>query len=433
MNRMRIQGAQFGLAVLLALTLWTYVSFTTNPNTTRQMTVPVDIIGRPEGLIIVNPETGIAESNFSAITTLDLSGPKQVVDQLSPAQVDAKANLENLQPGPNRVRIDVNVPGSIQIRGKTPAELTISAARELARTVPISVTAEGQPPFSYTPGDINQGARETVVRGPEDLVRRTSAAVAQVNLQGQTSNISTTLRLKPVDANGDVIQGVSITPERVSVQVAIVARVQSRQVSVVPDLAGQPAPGYALGGVDWDPKIIDVLTSGAITSTVHTEPITLTGLTSSITRTVGLEPLSNVITQPPVVRVRVRVSIVPINVSSQLPIIVTVSPEGIGAGLTATADPTALRLVLAGSYESLDRLASGKAQVTATVDLFGLSPGTFDLPVKISTPDGLRVISPANPRVRVQIRALPTPTPQPTPTTEATPASTAPPTITATP
>jgi YbbR domain-containing protein len=193
----------------------------------------------------------------------------------------------------------------------------------------------------------------------------------------------------------------------------VVPQVEVQQVSIVPNLIRQPAPGYAVGSIDWDPKVVEVFTSGAITGTIHTEQIDLAGLTSGITRTVGLAPLANVITRPAVVRVTVHVAIVPIAIPSQLPLLVPVSPSGLGAGLIAAAEPTAIQLTLAGPYDRLNHLRSD--EVVATVDLTGRGPGTFMLPVRITHPEGLQVVTQGDPHVRVTITAIPTPSPQVTP------------------
>ncbi|HZB95586.1 MAG TPA: CdaR family protein [Herpetosiphonaceae bacterium] len=423
MNRMRIQGAQFGLGLLLALTLWTYVSFTTNPNSTTSLVVPVKLIGPKPGLLLVDSTTGLPES-FSASTQLSFSGPQQEINKLTTSNVTASANLEDAKPGVNHVSIDVTKPRFARIVGQSPSELTLTLARELVRTVPVTVNVQGQVPFSFSAGPLTQGGHEASVRGPEDLVRGVVAAVGQVNLQGQISDISTTVALTPIDSRRSPVAGVTLTPAQVSVQVPITAQVQVQQVSVVPDLPGQPAPGYAVGSIDWQPKTVQVFTSGVITGTIHTEKIDLTGLTGSITRTVGLERPANVITRPPGVRVTVHVAIIPIAVPSQLPLLVPVSPTGLGPGLTATAKPTAVQITLAGAFDRLNHFKS--SEVTAMVDLTGLGPGTHTLPVRITPPDGLQVVTSASePRVSVTITALPTPSPMRTPTIAPVPSITA--------
>lgn len=410
MTRFRIHGAQMVLGLLLSLTLWTYVSFATNPNASRMIVVPVQDVSLGEGLVIVNAETGLQEA-FKASTTLTVTGPYDQLQGLGPGDFHATASLAGLGPGVSQVEVRVTAPRGARVVGTNPDQITVRLARQSTATVPVRIKVQGSPPFSFNAGQMTVGARESVVRGPEDLVRRVVAASGQVDLQGQTSDISQTLSLRPVDSAGGTIDGVTLEPPRVSVQVPITTEVQVgvQQVSVVPDPRGQPAPGYAVGSIDWDPKIIEVFTSSVITGPVHTEPISLTGLSASITRTVGLERLQNVITRPATVRVTVRVSIVPISVPSQLPLLVPISSTGLGPGLTASAQPAAVQVTLAGPFDRLSRLTS--AEVSATVDLAGLGPGTYSLPVRINAPTGLQTLNSTEPRVRVTLQLVATPSP----------------------
>jgi YbbR domain-containing protein len=423
MIRLRLQGAQLLLGLLLSLTLWTYVSFSTNPNSVRTFPLPVQVANRPDDLLIVNSQSGLPE-DFSAEAQVTLSGPKQDLDRLRPQDLATAIDLADLGPGPHEVKVEVTKKPTWARTGPIdPATFVVSLARAATSTVPIRPTKQGQPPVAFSAGEITVGARESVVRGPEDQVRDVVAAEAQVDLQGQTREISRTVTLKPVDSSGTVVEGVRLSPDSVSVQVPITTQVAVQSVSIVPDLEGQPAPGYAIGSINWDPKIIEVLSTNPITGPIQTEEIDIGGLTTSITRTVGLERLPNVITRPTQVPVTVRVSIVPITVDSQLPLLVPVSYEGPDPGLTPQVEPAAVRVTLAGPFDRLSQLTS--TEVTATVDLRGLGPGSYTLPVRIATPPGLSTVNASEPQVQVTIRPVPTPSPEPTappPTETAAPA-----------
>jgi YbbR domain-containing protein len=427
MNRLRTYGAQFVLGLLLAITLWTYVSFTTNPNSSRQVITPIRVVGLPAGLMLVDPGSGLPY-DFADSTVLTISGPLQAIREVTGADFQAVINLGNARnPDVLDVRVTVDGPELVRVLSLNPSVVTVRVARELVKTVPVRITPQGQPPFSYTRGPMTQGAEEAVARGPEELVQRVVVAAAAIDLQGQTVDLDTILPLQPVDEAGDVVQGVTVNPERVSVHISIEAQLQGQQVSVVPRVVGQPAPGYVVGSIDWDPKIVEVVASGVVTSTFSTEAIDITGLTSSLTTTVSLERPPNAITRPPTILVTVRVSIMPISVQSQLPLLVPVSPVNLEPGLVvASADPSTIQVTVAGPFEQLSQLSqSSSAVVVATVDLSRRGPGTYVLPVRIGKPDELQIVAPLTPRVRVTIARLPTPTPEPSPLPEATPAPTA--------
>ncbi len=420
MSRMRIHGAQLALGLLLALTLLTYVSFTTNPNATDEVTIPIEPVGLADGMLLVDPGTGLP-TEISGETTVTFSGPENVIEDLPDDSFEATVNLDGLEPGVRRLEIDVDGPQTVRIQSKSPSEVTVRLARELVATVPISVEVAGQLPFAFEKGSISQGAHEAVIRGPEESVRRVVTATAELNLQRQISDVSITLPLTPVDAAGNPVEGVTINPEGVAVQVPIIPEFEAQQVSVVPDVTGQPAPGYVVESIDWDPKIIEVVASGAVSGTFQTEEIDLTGLTQPISTVVGLERIPNVITRPPDVQVEVRVSIIPIAVPAQLPLLVQISPVNTDPSLFASADPGSIEITLEGPLERLNELASGESVVVATVDLGGLGPGTHTVSVEIDKPEDLEIVSPLEPTVTVTLQPVATPTPEPLPTSVPTP------------
>ncbi len=420
MSRMRIHGAQLALGLLLALTLWTYVSFTTNPNAADEVTIPITPVGQADGMVLVDPGTGLP-SDFSGETTVTFSGPEDVIDDLPDDSFLATANLDGLEPGVRQLEIDVEGPPSVRIRSKSPPEVTVRLARELVATVPIDVKIVAEPAFVFERGSITQGAREAVIRGPEEIVRRVVTATAELNLQTQTENMSVTLPLTPVDAAGNPVEGVDASPEGVAVQVPIDPEIEAQRVSVVPDVTGQPAPGYVVESIDWTPKIVEVVASGVVSGTFETEEIDLTGLTEPISAVVGLKRIPNVITQPADVQVEVRVSIIPIAVPAQLPLLVQISPINTDPSLVASADPGSIQITLEGPLKRLSELASGESVVVATVDLGGMGPGTHRVAVSIDKPEDLTIVQPLDPTVTVTLRPVPTPTPEPLPTSVPTP------------
>ncbi len=421
MSRIRLYGAQFGMALLLSLALWTYVSFTTNPTSTRIVTTTILSTGLDDNLVLVDNSTGLPEQ-LTQSTTITLSGPKDDLAQVVTNDVHATIDLSEIGPGLNQVPVTTKIDqtGIVRATELKPAEITVRIARKLVVTMPVTVTQEGQPPFSFTTGDMTQSASEAVVSGPEDLVQQVTEVTAVVNAQGQTRDIEETLSLQAVDEKGGVVEGVTLNPDRVRVKVTIVAQVDVQQISVVPDVQGQPASGYAVSSIDWTPKIVEVFTSGSVTGTLTTDTVDITGATGDITRTVSLSQPGNVITRPGNVPVTVRVSIIPIAVRSQLPLIVPISPIGLDKRYVAVAQPSYVQITLAGMLDRLTKITAD--QVPATVDLAGYGPGAYTLPVQVAQQEGLQVVASSDPNVRIIItERVATPTPAPESSTVPTP------------
>ncbi|MBA3947357.1 MAG: hypothetical protein H0X37_22715 [Herpetosiphonaceae bacterium] len=429
MRQMRGRGIQALIALLLALGLWSYVSFSTNPTTELDTSAPVTVTNVPTGLALVDPLTAAPTLPTSQVT-FHVSGPQDIVKAFPPPVFRAHLDLKGLPPGVHDVpvRLDADSPLDVQTSNLQPSSLKIRLEALATHNVHVVVKKQGQVPFVFDSGQIKQNVQTATVNGPASLVQQVVSAQALIPLQNQTSDINTQVDLEPVDRTGVVVIGVTLTPPTIGVQIPVTPKVQPQQAAVVPTIVGSLPPGYVYG-LEWEPRLVTVLAANGITGTLETEPITITGLTSSITRTVQLAAKQNMITDPPNLAITVRLSINPIGVQQQLILALPIAPINIGEDLDVLASPLTISVTLAGPFQQLAQLTL--KQLPATVDLRSRGPGTYHLPVDITVPAGLVRVAPTKPEVTVILTPRPTPIPTPAPTSPPTP--TPPPAPTSTP
>jgi YbbR domain-containing protein len=175
----------------------------------------------------------------------------------------------------------------------------------------------------------------------------------------------------------------------------------SRQVPVVPAVDGKPAPGYVVGKVSTDPATVEIVgprSAVARANEAMTEPIDISGATDAVaeTVTVGLLDPSLRLKTPRAANVIVEVMPGPEEhiLRSQ-----PVHLRGLGPQLAAQANPTAVDVTVRGSRAALTELD----EVAAYVDLSGLGPGDYTLPVRAegSTEAGVTRVDPSGVHVRV--------------------------------
>jgi len=196
------------------------------------------------------------------------------------------------------------------------------------------------------------------------------------------------------------VQVVQVTPSTVAVTFEASA---VREVRVVPDLEGKPAPGYVVGKASSDPATIEIV--GPESAVKHvtealTEPISIAGASEAVTEVV------NVGLSEPAVRLRtprpatVTVDIVPAPVERMLghrP----VHLRNLTATLAAAAEPASVDIGVRGSREALAHVDPD--EVVAFVDLAGLGVGEYVLNVHVdsSKEAGVTRIDPAAIKVRI--------------------------------
>jgi len=415
--RRRLAILQWVLSLVLALALWTFVSFTQNPTVDRAVEVPLTVSEIPSGLMVVDEQTGLPDTIDQVLDVL-ISGPQATIDTLPPGAVQALVDLGDLDAGTHTIPIDVRAPSGVRVREQQPSTLRVRLEPSASATFPITQTVLNQPPFSMLETNaVEVAAAQATVSGPQTLVARVAEVRLPIDVQGRLQSYTASLPLQAVDAYGASVPGVTLSPSSTNVAVRIEPRVDVQQVSVVPQFVGRPADSYVVERFDWTPKSVEVIAPVVITSTLRTEPITLTGRTESFTQTVPLVDVDGIVTRLENNLVTVDVQIQQLVVTSNTPLLIpTVDVENLEPNVRVETPPTGLRVTVSGTYQQFNQLAG--TTVRAVVDLQGLGPGTYTLPVEIDLPKGVRVVG-EPPFVAITLVANPPPTPTAAP--QATP------------
>jgi YbbR domain-containing protein len=181
-------------------------------------------------------------------------------------------------------------------------------------------------------------------------------------------------------------------------------RAGSRELPVLPSVEGEPAPGYVVGRASSDPPTVMVVGPesrlAGLTAAI-TEPVVVDGASSNReeTVTVGVLDTSVRLETPQSVRVVVEIMPAPIEQTTEG---VPVRLRGASASVTARVRPQVVAVRVRGSREALSRLPV--ETVVAFVDLSGLGPGRYSLPVQVepSRTFGVAGVEPA--LVQVDVR-----------------------------
>ncbi len=191
----------------------------------------------------------------------------------------------------------------------------------------------------------------------------------------------------------DVVQ---VTPSSVSITFEPSA---AKVVPVVPSLDGEPAAGYVVGTVTAEPSTVEVI--GAVSALRQlteaiTEPVSVTGATAAVNEsvTVGVADSSVRLRTPQSARVSVSISPAPVEWS-------IAQVEIKSGGRPAQMTPRHVIVRVRGPRELV---GSDAASFEASVDVIGLRPGQYLLPVHVVAPSRVGVVSIEPAQVRVRVR-----------------------------
>lgn len=422
MDFLNTPALRFLLALILAFTLWVFVSYTQNPDRSiAYENVPVDLEGLAPGLVVIDKE-GLPRAQRPEVDITVLADD-ETVRNVRVSDLRPFVDLTGRGPGEHNVPVNVVTTRSLRLRASAePEYLLVRLDQEITRTVVLTVETTGIVPFGFearTPQVTSRGQPVTsvTVRGPQGRVERVALVRARVDIDRLTANYNSPRTLEPIDANGQPIAGVTVDPATVDVLVPIISSVGLKRVPVVPSVTGVPASGYIVAGVSVSPLLVTLTgSSGPLddAENVVTGDVDVTGATQTLTRTVALIP-------PRGTQLRfgepsdavVTVTIVPINRPFQVTVPASVQVIGISDGLLASLSPAIVSITVTGSSPQLEALSG--TQLLGVINVRGLGPGTYELEPAFSLPEGVTLVPPA-PRVFVTLRLQPTSTPEATAT-----------------
>jgi YbbR domain-containing protein len=403
-----------GLAVLsvaLAFGVWMFIVDTEHP--TRTGVFPVDIsvepVNMPEGLTLGGPLGEVA---------LRIEADEDLWDELVASDFRATVNLLGAQIGTQDVEVKVELLGkrnglrlievipTLHPAGAPPGTVRVELKPLVSQVVPVSVEAVGAPPMGYEPSMPNVEPEQVVVSGPEELVSRVAAAVATVDLSGVVSDVRETYSLVPRDDSGFIVEGVTLDPDSVDIEITVEQKRFSRLVVVSPSLQGSPAAGYNVTAVELDPASVTLLGPLEllnVTSFVVTGDIDITGASGDISRIVNIVgvPAGVSISGSGTVSVRVRIA------AGEGEATFGVAPKwtGLASDLRVVSITSLVEVTLQGELPTLRNVSPD--QVTASVDLSDLGAGSHRLEPQVEAPDGLQVANISPTSVEVVLETAP--------------------------
>jgi hypothetical protein len=263
--------------------------------------------------------------------------------------------------------------------------------------------------FENVPGDIEivgepPGEVHVRVRGSSSVLSRLQPGeiVAVVDLAAE----------RPGDRLFDLVPEQVRAPFGVEVTQIVPSSVElrleragaPRTLPVVPRLEGEPGAGYVIGSLTIDPAEVEVVGPESqlrLLTEAYTEPISIERATGPVEQEVRIGVRNPLLRLASPQTARVLVDIVPAPVERtfhEIPI----QPRGLPDTGRATVTPSHVAVSLRGSRDAMRGVRPDA--LDAFVDLAGLEPGSYNLPVTVvSRPElGVMEIQPAV--VRVTLR-----------------------------
>ncbi len=376
------------LALALAFSLWLYITDRENPQERQLFNSAIAIAPSnvPNGFAVANlSENGVR---------IRIEAPRNELDNVSPDDFEATLNLGGLSAGTQSIAVDVrSTNNDVTIIDVVPARVDVTIETLRTKEVPVRVQLVGSPQTGFAAAGETASPERASVSGPESLVALVDSVVAEVSLTSLRVDITEERApLEPRDVRDGQISRVSVNPQTARVSVDIEQREFSLEFAVTPQVTGQPAPGYNVGGIAIDPRLVivtgplDVLQSIDAIRGISTAEISVADARDDVVRTVELELPDGARIQG-TNDVRVTIDIAPARGEFQFRVVPQV--RNVADGLVMT-QAEAIIVTLAGDVPVLDAITGSSIAVSANAE--GLGAGVYRLTYEIAAPAGTTVV-----------------------------------------
>lgn len=377
-------------ALIFAVIIW--ITAISEADPTREETlsnsVRINMVGLSPDLLLVN--------SISERMNITVRAPSSLITRLNlePDLVKATLDLSGLEAGTYTLKPQVNILlNPVEVINTSVQTIQVELEELSSVTFPVTLNMGGSLPISYQVDETIRGSEDVTVTGPRSLVDSISQVVAIVDISNAVNNIDLQVDLTPINAAGNVVSGVSLSPERIRVTIIITQLGGYRNLFVKIVTIGQIANGFYLTGLSATPVNITVFASepdlvNSMPALVETVPINLNGASADFEVDVSLN-LPDGVELVGEQTITVKVGIAPIESSINFTNI-PVQVINLGANYTATLSPTVVDVYLSGPLYLLESYTF--SDIIISLDLIDRGSGTYQLvPVMESLSELLKV------------------------------------------
>ncbi len=397
------------LSFVLAVAVWISAVTSTDPTEERvyPRQVTIEVVGLDPAMIITSEET--------RQISLRLSAPRSVWDRLTAEREPVRAivDLSGMPAGTHSVEVKVQVGVTpVRVVSYSPRTITLTIEELATTTLPIQIVRRGEPALGYEAGLPTADMEAATISGPESLVSRVKKLRVVLDISRANDALTRSLPVQALDENDLQINGLTITPDQITVSQPITQRGGYRNVVVKVVTIGQIASGYRLTTISVFPPAVTVFASDPslvdkLPGYVETSPLDLTGAKDDVDTRVQLNlPEGISVVGDQTVNVVVGVSAIEGSLTlTDVPVVAINLSPGLGASLS----PSTVNIILSGPLPLLDALQSSDVRVV--IDLTGVAAGTYQLVPRVElNGTELRVESVLPGSIEVTVgRATPTP------------------------
>ena len=381
------------LALVFSIALWMIVVNVDDPEQTKTFTATVQVI---------NENVLTDQGKYYTLTdgntvSFRVTAQRSVLERLSSSDFTATADMNYLEDD-ERIPVDITVnryASSVRISAQR-LYLKVEVGDEMDARFSIRGETTGDPADGFAVDEVSVVPIVISVRGPAEYVSKIESVRAYCDVTGRNMDTSETVVPVFYDADGKEVDTtrLQVSVDTVDVYVEIVS---VKEVPIVVETSGSLADGLELTGITTDPATVMIKGESSelnrVTNiTIPASVISLSDITQDLTTTVDITsylPDGVTLLDSQDAQVSVKVGVAGETTQEFDVPVDNISVRNLERGYTTSFSASTVKVSITALQSELSRLSANS--ITGYVDVSGLVPGTYNLPITMNLDEDYQV------------------------------------------
>lgn len=284
------------LAVFFAVILWLVVVNVDDPTKPKKITASVTL----ENVTYMDTLGKCYEiMDDSTTVTFTISAKRSILDSINASDFTLKANMEKIEYNEKAdcYQIPITITpirytSQITVTSQT-QYVTVALEDLMKKKVMITAGTEGKVAEGCALGDVVIDTTNVInISGPESIVSQISTAVATINVEGMSTDITDNVIPVLYDQNGEIVDTtkLKLSVDTVAVSASIL---NTKEVDIHFQTTGTPKAGYEVTEVVCNPEKVSIKGAASVLNTIDSieipeEVLDISGISQDLTKDVDI-------------------------------------------------------------------------------------------------------------------------------------------------
>lgn len=289
------------ICIIVAIGLWFAIISEQNPISEGTYTVPV---------VVENLDSQYVVSQVPKSVYVHLSGPRNTIINVNPADIKAYIDMSEAQEGTMNVPVHVKIPSGTELKTQSIMEANVLVDVYAVQEFPLVPHLMGKLADGIAVTGIKLLPERVVVSGAKRLIQEVDRAIVEIPIAGKSSDFTTMSPIHLVRSDGTPVEGLDLTPHQSSVALTLIQNAASKKVPVIVPTYGSADASVKVKKISVVPDMVEIHGDKdklASIGSITLEPINLNGLGSDKDFRVGIPwSIGDGTIEPDVVTVKVE-------------------------------------------------------------------------------------------------------------------------------